>query len=102
MRVVELPDDGRSLLVFPEETYSPDGRLLPFQRGGFVLALKMGLPILPLGISGTRTALPPGGRLLRPTTLVLRFGEPIPTKDLGISDRRQLMEQTRDIIERLS
>jgi len=99
---IERAGDGRSLLIFPEETYSPDGQLLPFQRGGFVLALKMGLPILPVGVSGTRNALPPQGRLLRPTTLKLRFGEPIPTEDLGISDRRKLMEQTRDAIIHLS
>jgi len=101
-RSIERAQEGRSLLVFPEETYSPDDRLLPFQRGGFVLALKMKLPILPVGIRGTREALPPRGRWLRPTTLELRFGTPISTAGLAISDRKRLMEETRAAISRLA
>jgi 1-acyl-sn-glycerol-3-phosphate acyltransferase len=99
---IERARDGRSLLVFPEETYSPDGELLPFQRGGFVLAIKMGLPILPVGVRGTRVALPPDSRLLTRTTLDVRFGSPIPTEDLSVADRARLMELTREVIGRLS
>jgi 1-acyl-sn-glycerol-3-phosphate acyltransferase len=88
----------RSLLVFPEETYSRDGKLLSFQRGGFVLAIKTGLPILPVGIVGTREALPPDGRLITPATLRVRFGEPIGTTNLSITNRQQLSDQTRDAI----
>src|SRR4051794_33135538 len=44
---------GGSVLLFPEETRSPDGRLLPFKRGGFLLAQKAGLPMVPVGIRGT-------------------------------------------------
>jgi len=94
--------DRRSVLVFPEETYSRDGKLLPFQRGGFVLAIKAGLPILPVGIVGTREALPPDGRLITPTTLTVRFGEPISTVDLSITNRQQLSDQTREAIAGLS
>ncbi len=50
-----------------------------FRRGGFVLALKTGMPILPVGIRGTRTAMPPNGRLLAPSEFTVRFGEPIAT-----------------------
>jgi 1-acyl-sn-glycerol-3-phosphate acyltransferase len=94
-------EDGRSVLVFPEETYGPEGRLLPFQRGGFVFALKTRLPILPVAVLGTRPALPPDARLVAPTTLTVRFGEPIPTAALGVTDRAALTEQTRAAIERL-
>jgi 1-acyl-sn-glycerol-3-phosphate acyltransferase len=99
---IDRAREGRSLLVFPEETYSRDGVMLPFQRGGFVLAIKMSLPILPAGIRGTRDALPPDGRLLRPTALELHFGNPIPTTELAISDRGRLMDETRDAVSRLS
>ena len=92
----------RSVLVFPEETYSREPGLLPFQRGGFVLALKTGLPILAVGISGTREALPPGRRLVTPTTLRVRFGDPIPTAALGVSSRQALSDKTRQMIENLS
>jgi 1-acyl-sn-glycerol-3-phosphate acyltransferase len=92
----------RSVLVFPEETYSREPGLLPFQRGGFVLALKTGLPILPVGIAGTRDALPPGRHLIAPGTLRIRFGDPIPTVGLGVSSRQTLSDRTREMIEELA
>jgi 1-acyl-sn-glycerol-3-phosphate acyltransferase len=92
----------RSVLVFPEETYSRDGVLLPFQRGGFVLALKTKLPILPVGLVGTREALAPGVRTITPGTLTVRFGEPIATAELSISDRQGLTDRTRRAIEELT
>jgi len=95
-------EDGRSVLVFPEETYGPEGQLLPFQRGGFVFALKARLDVLPAAVLGTRAALPPGSRLVAPTPLTVRFGEPIPTSELAVGDRAALAERTRDAITRLS
>jgi 1-acyl-sn-glycerol-3-phosphate acyltransferase len=94
-------EDGRSVLVFPEETYGPGGRLLPFQRGGFVFALKTRLEILPVGLLGTRSALAPGSRLISPATLTVRFGEPIPTSSVSVAERAALTERSRAAIERL-
>lgn len=93
---------GRSVLLFPEETYGPGDVLLPFQRGGFLLALKEGLPILPVGVEGARAALPPRSRVVRPTPLVVRFGEPVETAGRAVSDRRRLMAEVRDAISGLS
>lgn len=93
--------DGRSVLVFPEETYGAGGEMLPFQRGGFLVAVRTGLPVLPVAITGTRSALPPRSRLISPTTITVRFGDPIPTASLKVSDRQALAEQTRSAIERL-
>ena len=95
---VERVSEQRSVLVFPEETYSTDGVLLPFQRGGFVLALKTGLPVLPVAAVGTREALPPRTHLIHHAPLTLRFGTPIATADLSVSERQALMDQTRDAI----
>jgi len=92
----------RSVLVFPEETYSREQGLLPFQRGGFILALKTGLPILPVGVAGTREALPPGHRVITPTPLTVRFGEPIPTAGLAVSSRQSLADRTRQAIADLA
>ncbi len=66
------------------------------------LALKAGVPILPAGIRGTRHALPPRGRVIRPATLHLRFGDPIPTKGVPVADRPALTERTRRAILDLS
>lgn len=92
----------RSLLVFPEETYAAEGESKPYQRGGFLFALKTGMPILPVGVWGTRVALPPNGRLLSPTQLKVRFGAPIPTTDLPVSSRQDLTDRARGVIEALS
>ncbi len=93
---------GNSLILYPEETRTRDGRLLPFQRGGFLIALKAGLPILPVGIEGARILLPPGGKAIRPcTVLTVRIGDPIPTAGLGVSARSGLMRQARRAIDRL-
>ena len=93
---------GSSLLVFPEETRTDDGRLLPFQRGGFLLALRSRYPILPVGLEGSRMALPSGSRLIRPLTrVVVRIGEPIPTEGRSTRERQALMDETRRAIDRL-
>ncbi len=92
---------GASPLVFPEETWTLDGRLLPFQRGGFLVALKAGLPILPVGLEGTRFVLPPDQGLIRPQPVTVRIGRPIPTAGLGVSQRPRLTAITRLEIDRL-
>lgn len=89
---------GRSVLVFPEETRTTDGTLLPFQRGGFLIALKSGLPIVPVGLDGPRRCLPKFSYLLRPGTITVRFGEPIPTAGLGVTAKDALMATVRAAI----
>jgi 1-acyl-sn-glycerol-3-phosphate acyltransferase len=92
---------GASPLVFPEETWTVDGCLLPFQRGGFLVALKTGLPILPVGLEGTRLVLPPDEGSIRPQLVRVRIGAPIPTVGLGVSRRPRLTAITRREIDRL-
>jgi len=89
---------GRSVLVFPEETRTSDGKLLPFQRGGFLIALKAALPIVPVGIDGARRCMPKYNYLLRPGRITVRFGEPIPTAGRAVSEKTALMAETRDAI----
>ena len=92
---------GRSVLIFPEETRSTDGKLLPFQRGGFLIAIKAGIPIVPVGLEGPRRCLPKFNYLIRPGTITVRFGDPIPTAGLGVTDKGELMARVRDAMERL-
>lgn len=92
---------GRSVLVFPEETRTQDGELLPFQRGGFLIALKAALPIVPIGLSGPRRCLPKRSYLLRPGRVTVRFGAPIPTAGLGVTAKGELMERTRNAVAAL-
>ena len=92
---------GGSPLVFPEETWTTDGRLLPFARGGFLVALKAGLAILPVGLEGSRLVMPPGRTALRPQLVTVRIGEPIPVAGLRVSSLRDLMARTRDAVDSL-
>jgi 1-acyl-sn-glycerol-3-phosphate acyltransferase len=93
--------NGASPLVFPEETWTLDGRLLPFQRGAFLVALKTGLPILPVGLEGPFVILPPDQGIFRPGPVTVRIGRPIPTEGLGVSEREELTRRARREIDRL-
>jgi len=57
---------GSPLLMFPEGTRTPDGRLQPFKEGGFKLALEHRVPVIPVAVAGTYHALPKSGLLLGP------------------------------------
>jgi 1-acyl-sn-glycerol-3-phosphate acyltransferase len=92
---------GGSPLVFPEQTWTLDGRLLPFQRGGFIVALRSGLSILPVGLEGPRLAFPPEGQTLEPQPVTVRIGEPVATAGRGISARAELTASVRREIDRL-
>jgi len=92
---------GRSVLIFPEETRSTDGELLPLQRGGFLIAIKAGIPIVPVGLEGPRRCLPKYNYLIRPGLITVRFGDPIPTAGRGVTEKGELAEAVRNALERL-
>lgn len=93
---------GTSVLFFPEGTRSLDGRLGPFERGGFLLALKSGLPIVPVGIAGSYRALPKGRLSVSPGKVTVRFGTPLPTAAHGVRRKAELMAEVREEIARLA
>jgi 1-acyl-sn-glycerol-3-phosphate acyltransferase len=90
-----------NVIVFPEGTRSPDGALLPFKKGAFVLALQTGVPILPVGISGSRDVMAKGSFRIRPGEIVVRVGEPIPVDGLTVADRDALMARARADVQAL-
>jgi 1-acyl-sn-glycerol-3-phosphate acyltransferase len=92
---------GNSFLTFPEGTRSPTGALLPFKRGPFLMALKAQVPIVPVAVQGGTASMRKGSRLVRPSTVSIRIGEPIVTKGLTISDREELAGRVRSRIEEL-
>jgi len=86
---------GNSFLIFPEGTRSRTDELLPFKKGGFVMAIKAQAPIVPVAIQGGREAMQRGSRVIRPVTLTIRVGEPIETAGIGLGQRDLLIEQVR-------
>ncbi|HEY0713864.1 MAG TPA: lysophospholipid acyltransferase family protein, partial [Polyangia bacterium] len=90
--------EGHNVLIFPEGTRSRDGRLAPFKKGGFHLAIDAGAPIVPVAIRGSRTPMPPGSLLLAPGNVEIVVGDPIPTEGLSEHDRHHLLERVRAVI----
>lgn len=73
----EKIQQGRSVVIFPEGTRSNDGKLLPFKRGGFILAVNAGVPVVPVAIHGSLDINPPNQIQLRPGTIQIAFGAPL-------------------------
>lgn len=95
-RAVELiRDRGYSFLVYPEGTRSPEGKLLPFRRGGFFLALDAGATIVPVTIRGTYELMPRGARSIRKGKVRIVFHEPIAVSGYTAETMPELMERVR-------
>ena len=90
--------DGTSVVMLPEGTRSRTGRLGEFKKGAFVLALEMGLPILPVTISGTRGILPPGTLDLYPGRAVMKVHAPVETDGYGHESMQKLIDEVRGIV----
>jgi 1-acyl-sn-glycerol-3-phosphate acyltransferase len=100
-QAAEALREGNSFLIFPEGTRSRTGALLPFKKGGFIMALKGQAPIVPVAISGAREAMRKGSFVIRPVRIVIRFGAPIETVGLGLEDRDALIVQARTAVASL-
>jgi 1-acyl-sn-glycerol-3-phosphate acyltransferase len=95
-----LRQRGVSVVFAPEGTRSRNGKLLPFKKGAFVMAIETGIPILPVTIDGSRLSLPKGSFWARKTEVTVSIHQPLPTESLSYDDRDELSEKTRSIIEK--
>jgi 1-acyl-sn-glycerol-3-phosphate acyltransferase len=87
-----------SLLIFPEGGRSHDGVLNPFKEGGAYIAIRAGVPVVPLAMIGTREILPYGGGVPVAGSVTLRILEPIETSTYSLKDRGVLTERVRTLI----
>lgn len=90
---------GNTIVVFPEEGRSRQREMRPFQRGGFLLALKSGLPILPVAIVGTFDVFPANATRVKPGRVTVKVGTPIATEGLSVHDREELADKAREQIQ---
>ena len=90
--------DGVSVMFFPEGTRSSDGRLMAFKKGGFMMALDLGIPILPISMSGPSDVLPYGHWKPLPGRIRITVHEPIDVAQYGLERRPELMHEVREAI----
>jgi 1-acyl-sn-glycerol-3-phosphate acyltransferase len=86
---------GVSLLIFPEGGRTHDGVLGPFSEGAAYIAIKAGVPLVPVSLSGTRAVLPFGSGFPRPGRVRMSIGRPIATVGLTLKDREKITAQVR-------
>jgi 1-acyl-sn-glycerol-3-phosphate acyltransferase len=97
-RAVGSLGDGNSFVIFPEGTRSPTTDLLPFKKGGFVMAIRAQVPIVPVAVSGGLQAMRKGSRLIWPTALTVDVAPPVPTRGLTTADRDAVIAKVRAAI----
>lgn len=89
---------GVSVLIFPEGTRSRDGQIRPFKKGGFVLAIDSGVPIVPVVITGTRSIMTKGSIRIDPGKVSMIIHQPIQTSAYTRETKEALMEKVRRVI----
>ncbi|OQX18306.1 MAG: 1-acyl-sn-glycerol-3-phosphate acyltransferase [Desulfobulbaceae bacterium A2] len=92
---------GTSVLIFPEGTRSPDGRLREFKTGAILLAMRAGVPVVPLAFIGTHAILPKGRRLPRPGRVIIRIGSPIDPHQYRAGQKQELARHLRQQVAAL-
>jgi 1-acyl-sn-glycerol-3-phosphate acyltransferase len=98
-KCTEVLKGGGSVIIFPEGTRSETDEMLPFKDGAFRLAVDTGVPILPLVVRGTGTALPKHGWRFGRSHAEVRVLPMIETKGLGRADIKALSDRVRAVIE---
>lgn len=88
--------DGQSFLIYPEGTRSPDGRLQEFKKGAVVMAIKAGVPIVPMACSGAHKVMRKRSLLIYPGEILVEFLEPIDASRYSFEERDALNDRVHD------
>jgi 1-acyl-sn-glycerol-3-phosphate acyltransferase len=83
--------EGLSFAIFAEGTRSPDGRLRPFKKGTFVMAIQAGVPVVPVSLVGTQNLMKKGDWALYPGDVIVRFGPAVDASEYTVDRRAELL-----------
>ncbi len=92
---------GSSVLIFPEGTRSTNGRMQPFKAGAILLAIRSGVPVVPVGFNNTSRLLPKGKLLPSGGEIIIRIGHPIPTENYTPKEKKALAAILHDRVAEL-
>ncbi|OGP76189.1 MAG: hypothetical protein A2V86_03360 [Deltaproteobacteria bacterium RBG_16_49_23] len=92
--------EGMSVVIFPEGSRSPDGSIQPFKKGGFTLAMKSKVPIIPISVAGSREIMAKDRLTASSGEIRIKIGNPIETEPYSLKDRPALMERVSETISR--
>jgi 1-acyl-sn-glycerol-3-phosphate acyltransferase len=97
-----IRERGVSLLIFPEGGRSRQGELGDFKEGAAYIAIRAGVPLVPIGLKGTREVLPFGSAHIRGGEVIMRIGDPVSTNQAALRERDRLTVELRDRIAALT
>lgn len=95
---VKYLKEGLSFLVYPEGTRSPDGHLLPFKKGTFVMAIRAGVPVVPVSLASTQRLMRKGDWTIHPGDVVVRYGPPVDASEYSPDQRDMLRQRVQDLV----
>jgi 1-acyl-sn-glycerol-3-phosphate acyltransferase len=96
-----IRERGISLLIFPEGGRSQTGELADFKEGAAYIAIRAGVPLVPVALKGTREILPFGSAHVRSGSVTMRIGDPVSTEQMQVRDRVRLSAELHDRIATL-
>jgi 1-acyl-sn-glycerol-3-phosphate acyltransferase len=97
-KAIEALRAGQSFLIYPEGTRSRDGRLQDFKKGAVVMAVKAGVPIVPIACSGAHRVMVKRSLSIHPGEILVEFLEPIDAAGYSFEDRDKLNERVHDAV----
>ena len=97
-KAAETIKNGTSVLIFPEGTRSADGKIKSFKKGGFVMTVDAGVPIVPVLIHGTWSIMPKKRALIRPRPVTLEILPQLDTTAYSRDTKNELMEMVRNVM----
>ena len=90
-----MEDNPRSVIIFPEGTRSKNGKVMPYKKGGLVMAIDLNIPVVPVGIIGARSYTRNRFDRKKSTRLEIKIGKPLNTNNLTYNDRNDFVKKVR-------